>query len=303
MNLADKLSKVDTVKDNRISDADRKYCETHQMAYENAIENLKGLIFFWECVQVEQDEILGDYDKETRKYSSYISIEDFSISKVQEKLIGNHEKFIRYLVRYFDKTYKVELNTEKVIEFLIPEKPKYDYIDRVNYDKHLSKWETEMEDLKLEYTDVLDQILIQLDGRTFTERALQEIIDNCRYHAWSDGKPNFEVKGDVIRFPDCFCSYTDWYSRGNWKLTGGMKKIVPAIYHYETGCFGDYPYSFNRLFDSFDYPELDFDNDCKLKTIKCFKNGRVDVRFNSKTYATEFADKYLGWVANGGITS
>lgn len=81
-----------------------------------------------------------------------------------------------------------------------------------------------------------------------------------------------------------------------------MKSIIPAIYHYETNCIGNYPYSFNRLFDEFSYPELDFDNGNKLKTIKCFKKGRVDVKFTSKTAATEFADKYLGWVANGGIT-
>ena len=103
MNLADKLANVDMIEDNRISDADRRYCEAHQKAYESAIENLNGLMFFWECVRIEQDDILEDYDKETRDYSSYISIPDFSISKVQEKLIDSHEKFIRYIIRYFDK--------------------------------------------------------------------------------------------------------------------------------------------------------------------------------------------------------
>ena len=303
MNLAEKLSKIDTVADNRISDADRLYCETHQRAYESAIENLNGLMFYWECVRIEQDDILGDYDKDTRDYSSYILIRDFSVSKVQEKLIDSHEKFIRYIVRYFDKTYNVELDVQRVIDFLIPKKPEYDHIDRVNYDKHIAAWNIEMENLRLNFTDVLDQILIQLDGRTFVERALDEVIHNCRYHSWDDGKPYFEVKGDTIRFRDYFCSYTDWYSHGNWKLTGRMKSIVPALYHYETGRFGDYPYSFNRLFRDFDCSELDFDNDNKLKTIKCFKNGRVDFKFSGKTTAAEFADKYLGWVENGGIAA
>ena len=123
MNLADKLAKIDMIEDNRISDADRRYCEAHQKAYESAIENLSGLMFFWECVRIEQDDILGDYDKETRDYSSYISIRDFSISNVQEKLIDSHEKFIRYIIRYFDKTYKIELDVESVINFLVPKKP------------------------------------------------------------------------------------------------------------------------------------------------------------------------------------
>lgn len=303
MNLAEKLANVDMTADNRISDDDRKYCETHQKAYELAIENLKGLIFYWECVEIEQDEILGDYDSSSRTYSSYISIEGFSITKVQEKIISVHKKFIMYLINYFDRTYHIELDRDKIIEFLVPKKPEYDYGDRINHDKRIETWEKEMETLSLKYQDVLDQILIQLDGRTFIERALDEVIENCRYHAWSNGKPCFEVKGDTIRFKDYSCSYTDWYSRGNWELTSRMKSIVPALFHNETSQFGNYPYLFSRLLERFDYSELEFNKDNKLKTIKCFKNGRVDVKFTSKTAATEFADKYLGWVANGGIAA
>ena len=32
----------------------------------------------------------------------------------------------------------------------------------------------------------------------------------------------------------------------------------------------------------------------KLKSIKCFKNGRVDVRFTSEAFAREFAEMFLG---------
>lgn len=123
MNLADKLANVDMTEDNRISAEDRKYCEAHQKAYELAIDNLKNLVFFWECTEAEQDAILGDYDAYTRKYSSYISIEDFSIRKVEEKIIHTHEKFVRYLVNYFDRTYHIELDVDKIIKFLIPQNP------------------------------------------------------------------------------------------------------------------------------------------------------------------------------------
>lgn len=302
MNLAEKLANVDMTEDNRISDEDRKYCETHQKAYELAIENLKNLVFFWECTEAEQDEILGDYDKDTRSYSSYISITDFSINKVNEKIITVHEIFIRYLVNHFDRTYHIELDVDKIIDFLIPKKPKYEYTDRINYEKRVEAWEKEMENVSLKFEDILDQILIQLDGRTFVERALDEIIENCRERAWINGEPYFEVKGDTIRFQDYFCSHEYWISRDRWTFTSRMKSIVPALYHYETNCIGNYPYLFNRLFSELSFPELDFDNDNKLKSIKCFKKGRVDVKFKSKIYASEFADKYLGWVANGGIS-
>ena len=214
-----------------------------------------------------------------------------------------HERFIRYLINYFDRTYHIELDIDIIIDFLIPKKPCYDYTDRLNYEKRMEAWKKEMENFTLNYADVLDKILIQLDGRTFLERASNEIIKNCREDAWISNEPYFEVKGDNIRFKDYFCSYTDWYSSGNWSMTSRMKSIIPAIYHFETGLFGDYPYLFSRLFEHFDYSELDFEGCNKLKTIKCFKNGRVDIKFTSKTSADEFADKYLGWVSHGDIIS
>lgn len=303
MNLAEKLANVDMTTDNRISDADRTYCKTNQKAYESALENLKGIVFLYECAEAEQDAILGDYDIESRSYSGYITIEDFSLKNVNRAIRYAHERFILYLVNYFDRTYHIELDFGKIKDYLIPTRPKDDSVNLSANKKRVEQWEQEMENLSLNYEDVLDQILIQLDGRTFVERALEEVIKNCREFAWSNNTPFFEIKGDIIRFKDYFCDFTDWYSRGNWKMTSRMESIIPALYHYETGLFGDYPYSFSRLFNHFDYPELDFDNDNKLKTIKCFKNGRVDVKFTSKTAATEFADKYLGWVANGGIAA
>ena len=42
MDLAEKLANVDMTADNRISEEDRKYGETHQKAYETALSDLKG---------------------------------------------------------------------------------------------------------------------------------------------------------------------------------------------------------------------------------------------------------------------
>lgn len=302
MNLAEKLSKVDMTTDNRISPEDRKYCEAHQKAYTTALRDLKDLISYWEGVRDEQDTILGDFDNDVLKYSNYISIEDFSIRNVEKKLLNIHELFVRFIIGYFNKTYNILLELNGIKDAIIPKKPEYDHIDRVNYDKKLDTWEKEMMELTVNYQDIIDRILIQLDGRTFLERAVDEIIESCHDGGWSGKDPNFEIKGDTIRFKDYFCDYTDWYSSNNWRMNAKMKCIIPGLYHFETGLIGDMPYSFSRMLSSFSYPELDMDSGGKLKYIKCFKKGRVDVKFSSKTVADEFADRYLGFVSGGGVT-
>lgn len=303
MNLAEKLSKVDMTKDNRISETDRKYCETHQKAYLSALRDLKDLITYWEGITKEQDEILGDYDNHVLKYSNYIKIDDFSIRNIEKKIFEIHELFIRFIISYFNKTYNILLEANDIKNAIIPQKPEYDYIDRVNYEKRLEEWEEKMMVFSADYQDVIDRILIQLDGRTFLERAIEEIIESCHDGSWSGNNPAFEIKGDTIRFKDYFCDYTDWYSSNNWRMNGKMKCIIPGLYHFETGLIGDMPYSFNKMLSSFNYPELDMDSGGKLKHIKCFKNGRVDVKFSSKTAADEFADRYLGFVSGGGVAT
>lgn len=80
-----------------------------------------------------------------------------------------------------------------------------------------------------------------------------------------------------------------------------MKNILPALWHFETGRFYNYGYPISKILCRFSCPEIEFDGKSKLKSLKCFKNGRVDVKFISKQNASEFAQKYLGSVDSGGI--
>ena len=59
---------------------------------------------------------------------------------------------------------------------------------------------------------------------------------------------------------------------------------------------GYIPYAFNCLLGwswTTTETERQFDME-KLKSIKCFKNGRVDIRFTSEAYARQFAEEFLG---------
>ena len=301
MDLAEKLANVDMTADNRISEEDRKYGETHQKAYETALSDLKGLVLYCNSMDAAQDEILGDCDRAGRVSRGYTNIKDFSVDNIERAIYDIHRRFVVYIVNYFNRTYGVELESDKIADSLIPKKPEYDYENDKNYNERCREWKITMDNLLLRFNDVLDRILIQLDGRTFAELALDEIIEKSTSSSVVCGTICFEVKGDTICFKEYFCDYTDWYSSENWELRDRMKNILPALWHYETGLFYNYGYPISKILYRFNGTEIEFDGKNKLKSLKCFKNGRVDVKFTSKQNASEFAQKYLDSVDSGGI--
>ena len=71
-----------------------------------------------------------------------------------------------------------------------------------------------------------------------------------------------------------------------------------GISYFETGNYRTYPLGISELL-GYGYS---YDNDhefptCeKLTQLKMFKNGRVDFKFSSESYAEEFERLYLGTV-------
>lgn len=179
MDLAEKLANVDMTADNRISEEDRKYGETHQKAYETALSDLKGLVLYCNCMNTAQDEILGDYDRSDRIYHGYTNIKDFSVDNIEKTIYAIHRRFVIFIVNYFNRTYNVELESDEIADSLIPKKPEYDYENDKSYNERCREWKIAMDNLSLCFNDVLDRILIQLDGRTFADRALDEIIEKA----------------------------------------------------------------------------------------------------------------------------
>ena len=104
MDLAEKLANVDMTADNRISEEDRKYGETHQKAYETALSDLKGLVLYCNSMNAAQNEILGDYDGAERIYRGYTNIKDFSVDNIEKTIYAIHRRFVIFIVNYFKRT-------------------------------------------------------------------------------------------------------------------------------------------------------------------------------------------------------
>lgn len=295
MDFADKLAGITLSSDTRITDADREFCKAHQKAYDEAGQILAELRCIWDDAIYAQNKTLDGFEGDYGRYSSYISESDFSLSKIEEKQRTIHNGFIVNIVKYFNDTYKVELSSNKILEFLIPKKPEYSWHHSEEYQEQYDEWEKRMDMLSLKYTDVLDQLLIQLDGRTFSEYALDELKRECHKMSWKtfDGTSYYQIKGNVITFKGGFCSES--YA-SKWELYESSKILLPALGHFESGDL-DYSASPLKALRSWVYDQqTEFDGWQKVSSLKMFKNGRLDIKFRSPEYANEFAEQYLGLV-------
>lgn len=293
MNFLQKLTAVEIQPDSRISVSDKSYCEQQQEAYETAISSFKELSFFWSDMESAQTALLGE--ENCRKY--LVSREGPSISQdlIERHIRALHCNFICDLVRHFNSTYHVSVELTEVADALLPKEPKEHW--RAGHQEQCVAYQKQMQSLTVRYQDVVDQIVLRLDGLTFTERAFQELYTKCHSAAWNpyEHEPKFEQRKDTISFTGYFCRFRGWPYDG-WELMAGMQDILRGAAHFETGSYGVLPAGFPKLFGYHDIkePVVEFPTCEKVRQMKLFKNNRVDLKFHSSECAEQFADKYLG---------
>ena len=297
MDLLEKFAVVEIQSDNRISELDKEYCEKQQAAYEAAISSFKKLAVTWSAMEKAQRELIGDADNPA--YHNYLSsregptISNYAIKRHIESL---HFTFIGAIVQYFNSTYSVTVKSDEVSDTLLPKKPR----ERWNCNQaEAEQYHTQMQKVIVRYQDVVDQIILRLDGRSFSEQAYYELCTKCHYAAWNTYKqePEFERKKDTIRFTGYFCRFKGWPYDG-WELDPKMQDILYGIAHFDTGSHGILPAGFSKLMGYHEIKEdvVEFFSCEKVKQMKLFKNNRVDLKFRSAAFAEEFISKYLGAV-------
>ncbi|MBQ8401221.1 MAG: hypothetical protein IJX14_04750 [Clostridia bacterium] len=305
MNLLNKFNAIEIAADTRISEADRVYCQTQQEAYDHARGVLKVMAERSRADMDEQVRLLGRNGEdvyETATYLGKVRPSDFA-----DSLRDSHSLFIGRIFSYFRQTYKVTISESDAKEVLLPKKPDdsraYTKEEIQSLSEAVKTYNESLNNLALKYSDILDQVFIQLGGFTFKDKAVQELKDAAHKAGWNsyNGKKAYEQKKAVLSFPGYACHFDGWYEeyhKGEHQieLTDSMKAVVRALAHFDLGIMSDFPYRFSVLLGynwKTDDTEMPFHLD-KLKSIKCFKNGRVDVRFTSEAYARQFAAEYLG---------
>lgn len=298
MELLQKFAAVEIQTDRRITETDKDYCERHQKAYEAAISSFQELAFFWEDMNKVQQELLGD------RNSSFFHDYLFSHNgpSISQTVINNHiealhRDFIMNLTHYFNSTYSVSLESSGISEVLLPKEPEGRWQD--NYVEICEAYQAQMQSLVIRYQDVVDQIILRLDGRSFSEQAFHELHTKCQHAAWNsyEQKAKYERKKDTIRFTGYFCRFRGWPYDG-WELDDSTKAILRGIAHYETGLYNVFPVGFSCItsYREIKSDVVEFPTCEKVRQMKLFKNNRVDIKFSSAEYAEDFVGKYLGAV-------
>ncbi len=295
MNLLDKIAAVTIQADTRISEEDRQFCQLHQQAYIEALSALSDLKMQWEVLYDSQRDILGPISDGRYDSTRYIDMQGVSLTGFSDKIEMLPKLFIKSIVQYFNKKYHVSVSDENIIRHFVPESPKYTWEESRIREYHLK-----MQEMALQYEDILEQIFVELGGRTFEERSLDEIRERCHKAAWNpySNEAKYQVKKDTIQFDGYFCSYRGWLSHNSWELETDMQHILRGVAHFETRQTMTLPHIISFLISSNGKEESTYDlNLEKVVRIRFFKNNRVDIKFAGKEYAHQFAEQYLGLVA------
>jgi hypothetical protein len=269
----DVLSMFDTIdltqEKTLISDEDREHINKYEESYkatlsvfENTLQQLKALY-----------EQFGDDNKTYDSYSFVCRYND--IRNTEERINKLKDNFISKVCYYFINKYNVTIDYESICK-------KYD--------------------TTVTTQNILDEIIEQLDGFSFIEKAQQEIKQQLQKET-TYSKP--VAKGNKLTLSNFF--YLDQFDLkwGNYKLSYNSydkaQILLKALYLYEyniTQLTGEAEelyktFRYGKNDDVFTTHEL---NMKKIKSIKLYKNGRVDIEFTSNYYAKEFAKDFLNIV-------
>lgn len=318
MGIMDKFSAVEIKTDNRISEADRAFCQRQQDAFDKSGPALQRIADVMMSAQSEQRGILAASQE---FYNSYITTDSFCCNEdaVYKAMTERNKTFIFAIVGYFAKSYKVELDKREIMEHLIPAAPQEPKLPWGGYrnmtDDEIDTFKKELNDhkakvceyekclrsLPLRYEQVVDEIFVQLGGFSFQEQSMNEFLDRtwkCCHSSWNGDKETFEIKNDVLRLPNgCHCDENKWmtYPEPRYELTDDSKTLLDALAYFECGRMDKGRLWFPDLCGYSKTTENFFEihNMGKIKSIKLFKNGRVDIKFRNATYLQEFAEQYM----------
>lgn len=273
----DILSKFDNVEittDSKIAAADVEFCKEQENIYKQLVTVYNSLIPQLQAIK-ELDNAHGKKYGEQNDKFFYAQNTAFScsigIQGIEKTISEMKHKFILSVCHYFKKKYKISIEHETI---------------QKKYNSSVT------------YEQIIDEIYIQLGGYNFTEKAENEIKDNLRKefsHKEAAPKGNKLILNGFLYIDDSWKKWGD--EKIHYNSTSKLEQLFKALQHYEDGSiklneqmqtlFKQVAHGKNEAV--FNRHELNYN---KVKSIKIFKNGKVEIEFSSYQDATKFNNEY-----------
>lgn len=275
--LLSSIYKIEIRNEEKISDADRIFCENQQKILCRSLDEI--------------DRWYGIFVKEAAKYkdSHKISYEPNGKIKFHEPYNGRYDyveiDFTDYEFKPFDIINKlVEKNYKAILAFA---KSIVAYFNR-NYEVSIPYPEIDEATLQIGfrpfYQSYVDLVIEHLGGKSFRDTAEEELISRflsaVKPNRWSKVKP--ELKKDKIIFPDIISFDSFWNDRNkmHYNYRNELETLCAGI---AFGTDGSLQGSSSMII-RFDDNNVDVSKPYKLTItgadeLKFFKNGRIDVKF------------------------
>ena len=208
-------------------------------------------------------------------YNSQYLIIEMGKTKEDRK---NH--FISNIVNHFRDKYNVTLKDESI-------KKKYN--------------------IDVTYNAIIDEIIEQLEGYNFSDKAGKEIKDRLINKVRGYNRNHVDVKKSKVIL-DSFFYIDSWDKKwGNdygisYNYRGEFYHLLIAISHFEQEATENL---YDGILHTINYEKGDklFTThammNIKAESMKLFKNGKVEITFLTPEYAQQFAKEYCGYM--GGV--
>lgn len=279
-NILSFFDNIDIVYMNRVSEADRAFCEQLENNYKCshvALIRAKNEIEAAEC------SMKSPYPSFYGGYKGYADFLKELSDTLKERINKIRNDFIYALTGYFQRTYNIRLSAE----------------DTIN---DLSSNNKMPEELTAEWilkTFVFDK----LDGMSFNERAIEELKNDCRniFSGWR--KENICLKKNTLEIADFF--YIDHIHKkyfqkvkidyDSYSIFSGF---MTALSYFETGAQENIYKQFMNAVYNGENDEIITTHDLKnikAKSIRLYQNGKIILKFTSAEYCMQFAREYCGY--------
>ena len=269
MNLLNKFNNIEIQTHDKISQQDKEFCENQQFIYDKAYDCFMNVKEQYETLHAETKGICyKDYGnwKDENGCLRYISY----LTDIPKYIKDMNFSFLCKIYNHFEHTYNLTLDVYKREE-------KFKVENRFNYH------------------EIVDLIIEEIGGFSFEEATIIQLKEAIRkavqYH-------KVIVKKDTIAFEELIYWSFDkrWDKDYNTYKFENFMKVCEAIQRFDTKKDINTPKWYGtdtKYFEQLENP-MTIDGDI-LKQIKLFKNGKVEMKFNSNENALKFAKEWCSY--------